>query len=311
MTSDDDQFHQGSVGALMPLSSPSPQALFVSKGARIISMMAGDAVSRLKSPSVRIPTKTWRVGDFAFCRDDYEQLLRWVCSFTKENGPRTVDDLVSEFQMRFMEYAEKELNYQSWVVEGRITFAYLMDWGIELLDLSGVPALTELYCSFNNIAELDLSRAHALTKLACNGNQLTDLDLSRVSALTALGCFSNQLTELDLPWVPALTRLVCRKNQLTELDLSAVPALTRLDCSNNQLTELDISAAPALTELVCHYNQLTELDLSRAPALTTLDCSNNRLTYLDIRPCKFLDEVSSSPSVQIIKRPDQVVIYAR
>ena len=219
MTSDDDRFHQGSVGALMPLSSPSPPALSVSKGARIISMMAGDAVSRLKSPSVRIPTKTWRVGDFAFCRDDYEQLLRWVCAIRREDGPRTVEDLVSKLQRSFMESKFWSENYASWVVEGRIKLVDLSGLGLEVLDLSGVPTLTELKCVGNQLTELDLSPAPALTEVWCNHNHLTKLDLSNSSALNKLWCWDNHLTELDLSQVPGLFFLACQDNQLDELDI--------------------------------------------------------------------------------------------
>jgi Leucine-rich repeat (LRR) protein len=156
--------------------------------------------------------------------------------------------------------------------------------GLEVLDLSPVPGLTELSCLRNQLTELDLSPVPGLTKLSCWGNELTELDLSPVPGLTKLSCRENQLTELDLSPVPGLTKLSCRENQLTELDLSPVPGLTELYCSQNELTELDLSPVPGLTSLDCWGNELTELDLSPVPGLTSLDCGGNPLTELDLSP---------------------------
>ena len=51
------------------------------------------------------------------------------------------------------------------------------------LDLSNVPALTELNCSYNQLTKLDLSNVPALTKLYCSHNQLTTLDIRKLSNL--------------------------------------------------------------------------------------------------------------------------------
>jgi Leucine-rich repeat (LRR) protein len=170
------------------------------------------------------------------------------------------------------------------------------------LDLSHVPNLTELSCRHNRLAELDLSHVPNLSRLWCSGrfrddpwcasNQLTELDLSNVPGLTVLSCHGNQLTELDLSNVPNLTDLSCSENQLTELDLSNMSKLTILGCQGNQLTELDLSNVPGLTNLLCHGNQLTELDLSNLPNLTSLNCANNRLSELDLSNVPGLTDLS-------------------
>ena len=120
------------------------------------------------------------------------------------------------------------------------------------LDVSGCTALEELHCvrlsyadyySYNGIVELNVSNCTALTDIYCSGNQLTELDVSTNAELYELDCSGNQLTELDVSANAALEDLDCSENQLTELDISANAELGSLRCSGNQLTELDVSAA--------------------------------------------------------------------
>ena len=108
-----------------------------------------------------------------------------------------------------------------------------------ITDLTGIEAFT------------------ALTELYCSGNQLTTLDVSKNTALTDLECIYNELTSLDVSKNTALTELYCDGNQLTSLDVSKHTALTYLDCRYNELTSLDVSKNTALTELYCYENQLT------------------------------------------------------
>ncbi len=49
---------------------------------------------------------------------------------------------------------------------------------LRVVDLSGCIALTEVYCSGNNITELNVTNATALYYLRCDGNNLTTLDAS-------------------------------------------------------------------------------------------------------------------------------------
>ena len=123
------------------------------------------------------------------------------------------------------------------------------------LDVSGCTALEELHCvrlsyadyySYNGIVELNVSNCTALTDIYCSGNQLTELDVSTNAELYELDCSGNQLTELDVSANAALEDLDCSENQLTELDISANTELERLGCSGNQLTELDLSNNPRI-----------------------------------------------------------------
>ena len=164
----------------------------------------------------------------------------------------------------------------------------------KITDLTGIEhftALTELYCSGNQLTSLDVSQNTALTELYCSQNLLTSLDVSKNTALTRLQCYGNQLTSLDVSKNTALTELYCSGNQLTSLDLSKNTALTYLSCYRNQLTSLDVSKNTALTELRCDHNQLTSLNVSQNTALTRLECSGNLLTTLNVSKNTALTEL--------------------
>ena len=128
----------------------------------------------------------------------------------------------------------------------------------KIADLTGIEhftALTELWCSDNQLTSLDVSKNTALRKLDCGSNQLTSLDVSKNTALTYLQCWYNQLTSLDVSKNTALISLYCEGNQLTSLNVSGCTALGGLDCSDNQLTSLNVSGCIALTYLNCYNNQ--------------------------------------------------------
>ncbi len=95
--------------------------------------------------------------------------------------------------------------------------------GLKISDLTGIEAfvaLTELYCSENNLTILDLSKNIALIELACSENSLTSLDLSKNKALLSVDCFENSLSNLDLSHNIALTSLDCSENSLTSLNVA-------------------------------------------------------------------------------------------
>ena len=178
----------------------------------------------------------------------------------------------------------------------RLSYAdYYSYNGIVELNVSNCTALTDIYCSGNQLTELDVSTNAELYELDCSGNQLTELDVSANAALEDLDCSENQLTELDISANAELGSLRCSGNQLTELDVSAAnEELQYLNCSDNQLTELDVSANTGLRELGCSGNQLTELDISANTGLRGLWCSGNQLTELDISANTELERLGCS-----------------
>jgi len=151
------------------------------------------------------------------------------------------------------------------------------------LDVSNNTALTYLDCSYNLLTSLDVSNNTALTHLYCSYNLLTSLDVNGATSLTTLDCNDNNLTNLDVSTNLLLEDLSCNKNQLTNLDVSTNTLLEVLHCNENQLTNLDVSTNTLLEELYCNENQLTNLDVSNNTALIYLRCRFNQLTSLDLR----------------------------
>ena len=92
-----------------------------------------------------------------------------------------------------------------------------------------------IYCELMNISDLTGIEAFtALTELFCSGNQLTSLDASKNTALTRLDCYGNLLASIDVSKNTDLTYLNCYNNKLTSLDVSKNTALTYLVCGGNQ-----------------------------------------------------------------------------
>lgn len=165
------------------------------------------------------------------------------------------------------------------------TITYLNIKLKNIADLTGIEdfiALTELYCSNNQLTSLDMSANTNLTKLNCSSNQLTNIDVLANNDLSVLLCYNNQLVSLDVSQNNALTWLDCGNNLLPNIDVSANTYLTELYCHYNQLTSIDVSANTDLIRLTCKRNQLTGLDISANTSLTHLSCDNNQLTSLDL-----------------------------
>jgi len=172
---------------------------------------------------------------------------------------------------------------------------------MNILDLTGIEAftaLTELYCSYNQITSIDVSANTALIKLHCSGNfpygnPTSNLDVSSNTALTELDCSENDLPTLDLSQNTSLIYLNCSSNDLPTLDLSQNTSLTYLDCSRSLvLTVLDVSANTAIEYLDCHDNLLNSLDVSNKPSLIYLYCNDNQITALDVSQSSDLIELN-------------------
>ncbi len=119
-------------------------------------------------------------------------------------------------------------------------------------------AVTEIYCSLNNIASLQgVEYFPNLTILACSDNQLTSLDLSGNPALTKLDCIMNQITRLDVRQNTALTELDCSGNQMNALNIAGCNNLSELSIYGNQLENLDVRDAQKLKYLVEHFPHQT------------------------------------------------------
>lgn len=150
------------------------------------------------------------------------------------------------------------------------------------VDFSANTALTYLDCSANQLSSINLPTGATLQTFYCSGNVLTNLDVSMATGLAYFSCGSNLLTTLDLSGNSTLNSLVCDSNQLSTINLPINSSLTYIFCSNNPITTLDLSTSTALEHIVCNENLLSSVDLSSNTALRILGFSNNRLTSLDL-----------------------------
>ena len=169
---------------------------------------------------------------------------------------------------------------------------------MNISDLTGIEAftaLTELYCSYNQLTILDVSQNTSLTSLYCDDNLITSLDLSSNTVLYNLDCRTNQITSLDVSQNTALTLLFCDNNQITSLDLSENTLLDWLNCSDNQLMSLDLSENTALTGLQCDGNQLSCLNIANGNNLffSIADCyigNNPNLICIEVDDANYSSE---------------------
>ena len=164
--------------------------------------------------------------------------------------------------------------------------------GITELDLSGNPALEELYISKDSIDRIDVRNNPALRVLSCENNCLTELDLSHNPALTDLNCNNNELTKLDVTKNPNLTSLGCAYNRLTEIDVSRNPELNYLYILSNELESLDVSKNTKLQYLYLNYNRVAKLNVDCNPGIEYIGCCYNRLAYLNLEALSDLDTKS-------------------
>lgn len=147
------------------------------------------------------------------------------------------------------------------------------DADVQIANIKGIEKLTDLKtlrCGYVGLETLDVSAMPQLTELTCEGNELTDINLTNNQALKIFNCAGNEFETINVSNLTGLTRFECYANHLTALDVSALKALETLSCFNNQLTALDVSQNTALTSLKCARNHLTSLDLSSNTALKNI-----------------------------------------
>ena len=89
-----------------------------------------------------------------------------------------------------------------------IQFLNVARTNIDKLDVSFLPELTELICSYNTIEKLDLSHNPKLTILQIQNNRIKSLDLSKSPNVRFLWAAHNQFTSLNIGSNPFLLKLV-------------------------------------------------------------------------------------------------------
>lgn len=133
--------------------------------------------------------------------------------------------------------------------------------GLGIADLTGIghfAALETLNVSNNVLTSLDLSGNPALVQLYCRHNLLETLDVSHNLELVFIETFDNRLTSFDGSMLKKLEFLHIDYNRLTTLDMSANPALkgNGFVAANNQLDTLTLPDIPDFTvEAEVFYEQ--------------------------------------------------------
>lgn len=288
---------------------------------RILSGMVADTLAVATKETCKPAKARFRIGNYEWCEPDYRQILVWAKALALDPEEfvkrlqtpgflerwnrsgriveavwdRTTLPLPETFEwveglvithLEFWGHPRQKPALRALAPSlHHLTHMSCADLGLELLDLSGVPSLSFLFCPGNKLSRLDLSLAPNLRTLLCNQNRLEELDLTITANLTRLDCQLNGLKKLVLPRMPMLDKLFCWDNRLSNLDLSGLPNLTALWCAGNGITELDLS-------------QLQRLE--------DLDCRSNPITTLDVRPLRALKDLEfDRDKTRLLQRPDQ------
>ena len=207
----------------LPIAIRPPSSL-LAQGAdaqRIVAEMVSDAIALAGAPALA-SQKRFKIGEIELCEPDYRQCLHWASSLklTPEDflerllkPPVTPflkshPTLIEDGQLRRIFWDGRLLPMERFglVAELQTQSLFCVE-GFSQVDLSLVPNLTELNCSFTRITELDLSPVPKLATLWCSSTGITELDLSPVLNLTKLSCSETEITELDISTLPRLQSL--------------------------------------------------------------------------------------------------------
>lgn len=152
------------------------------------------------------------------------------------------------------------------------------------IDLSGNPALEELFVHFTGIASIDLSANPNLWNLYIQNNQLTALDLSANTALRSLRAQNNNLSALDISMLSVIDRVDAQYNPNMTLVTGANgnPALTSLNLSGTGLANFNGAAYPNLEWLLLNDNNLGNFNGNNNLNLQNLFLNNNSITKLGL-----------------------------
>lgn len=156
------------------------------------------------------------------------------------------------------------------------------------LDLSNIPNLLTVDCSFNDMTSLNLSNLVSLTSLDCSYNMLTALDISTNNNLISLNCYKNDLATLtfDNNSNSNIETVNCDYNSLTELDISNNINLKSFSANSPSanLQSLNTDNCTSLEQLICPGGIFTTLDLSSNISLTKVSVNSNpNLNYINLK----------------------------
>ena len=175
-----------------------------------------------------------------------------------------------------------------------IVFSYITS--PENIEISDMPSLTSLYCSWSSFKELIINNSIALHDVVINNNQLECLDFSNCNALQSLKCIGNQLDSLDIGNCNALQSLDCSQNQLESLTISNGDALQKVLCSGNPIVHLNLSNLPLLSVIRYPNDAGLKTITFDNIGITTFNLSPYITTYPEVivTNCSKLEDVKIS-----------------
>lgn len=163
------------------------------------------------------------------------------------------------------------------------------------IDLSGLSELGALALSGNGLESLDFSSNPHITEIDCSNNSLTALDVSMLSELQRLRCEnqdwempnSNRISEIDLSHNPMLAEFACYNADVSAVDLSGCTSLQILNADNCPLNELDISDCSMLSVLSICGTNVSEIDLTSSGSMTTIALAGCPMSQATVEQCVY------------------------
>lgn len=163
------------------------------------------------------------------------------------------------------------------------------------IDLSGLSELGALALSGNGLESLDFSSNPHITEIDCSNNSLTALDVSMLSELQSLRCEnqdwempnSNRISEIDLSHNPMLAEFACYNADVSAVDLSGCTSLQILNADNCPLNELDISDCSMLSVLSICGTNVSEIDLTSSGSMTTIALAGCPMSQAAVEQCVY------------------------
>lgn len=163
------------------------------------------------------------------------------------------------------------------------------------IDLSGLSELGALALSGNGLESLDFSSNPHITEIDCSNNSLTALDVFMLSELQSLRCEnqdwempnSNRISEIDLSHNPMLAEFACYNADVSAVDLSGCTSLQILNADNCPLNELDISDCSMLSVLSICGTNVSEIDLTSSGSMTTIALAGCPMSQATVEQCVY------------------------
>lgn len=153
--------------------------------------------------------------------------------------------------------------------------------GKEISNLLGIQyftGITELDCSYNNIALLDLSKLPNITNVKADYNDLADITLAKDGKPEILNLANNNLVTLNLAGYTTVKSLDVSSNKLTTLNLAGLYQLTTLDCSDNALSSFGVEGLVGLETLISDGNAVVAMNVSSLKNLKVLENRKSEIT---------------------------------